>query len=131
MLLPIPCSGFLFWWVLLVLWSPPTLPSEKKALFVGLTRLDGPSKRHILYLMNFDEEPKGLAAQIVDGLSRLIELFDPKSLTKSQRFTLIWILIQLVSVVVVLELDLGAHRDTLVPVIVIVVYASNSGPSPA
>ena len=73
--------------------------------------------------MNSDEEPKECATKIVDALSKLIELFDPKTLTKTQRFTVIYTLVQIGSLVFVLEfVDLGAHRDALVAFIVVATY---------
>ena len=61
--------------------------------------------------------------KIVDALSKLIELFDPKTLTKTQRFTVIYTLVQIGSLVFVLEfVDLGAHRDALVAFIVVATY---------
>ena len=64
--------------------------------------------------MNSDEEPKECATKIVDSLSKLIELFDPKTLTT---------LVQIGSLVFVLEfVDLGAHRDALVAFIVVATY---------
>ena len=73
--------------------------------------------------MNPDEEPKEWATKIVDALSKLIKLFDPKTLTKPQRFTLVYTLVQIASMVFVLEsVDLGAHRDALVAFIVVATY---------